>query len=95
VLQGEHNDVCSPPAVISIRFCLLARIDRGKLRLNHFVDKLAKSSPGLPAKFFANLVRATDQSRWFCGAIKRPIMPYVFLPWKVNKGESRLDKFAH
>ena len=36
------------------------RIDRSELRRNHFVDKLTKSSSGLPAKYFANLIRATD-----------------------------------
>src|SRR6266496_1072684 len=43
---------------------LTPRIDRSELRLNHFVGKLAKSSRGAPAKYFANLIRATDQPGW-------------------------------
>jgi hypothetical protein len=83
------------PPTISVRLCSITRIDRGELRLNHFADKLAKSSCGLPAKVFANLIRATGQPRWFCRPIKRRIMLHVFLSWKVNNSESRLDKFAH
>jgi hypothetical protein len=74
---------------------LTTRIDHSELRLNHFVGKLSKSSRGLPAKSFANLIRATDEPGWFCRPIKRRIMLHIFLPWRVNNSESRLDKFAH
>ncbi len=71
------------------------RIDRSELRLDHFVGKLAKSPPGLPAKCLANLVCATDEPGWFCRSIKCRIMLHIFLPWKIDNGKSRLDKFAH
>ena len=74
---------------------LTTRIDGVELRLNHFPDKIVKSSCGLPAKFFANLIRATVQPCWFCRPIKRRIMLDVFLPWKINNSESRFDEFAH
>ena len=74
---------------------LPARIDRGEFRLNHFADKLAKSSSGLPAKFFANLIRASDQPGRFCRSIKHRVMLHVFLPWKVNNSESRFDEITH
>jgi len=73
---------------------LPARIDRGELRLNHFADKLAKGSCGLPAKFFANLIRATGRPCWFCRPIKRRIMLHVFLPWKGNYMKDASNKFV-
>src|SRR6059058_5276201 len=79
---------------ISVRLCLITRIDRGELRLNHFADKLAKSACGLPAKSFANLFRATGQPGRFCRPIKRSIMLHVFLPWKVKNSESRFDEIT-
>src|SRR5438876_1465834 len=36
---------------------LTTRIDRVELRLNHFAHELRESSPWLPAKYFADLVR--------------------------------------
>src|SRR5438094_7194413 len=83
------------PPTISVRLCLIARIDRGELCLNHFVDKLPKSPAGFPAKYLANLISATDQPCWFCRPIKRRIMLHVFLPWKVNNGESRFGEITH
>ena len=47
---------------ISVRLCLITRIDRGELRLNHFLDKLAKSSCGLPANFL-RILSAQPTSR--------------------------------
>ena len=79
---------------VSVRRCLITRIDRGELRRNHFADKLAKSSYGLPAKFFANLIRATGQPCWFCRPIKRRIMLHVFLPWKGNYMKDASNKFV-
>jgi hypothetical protein len=54
-----------------------------------------KVPAGLPAKFFANLIRATAQPCWFCQPIKYRIMFHVFLPWKVNNSESRFDEITH
>src|SRR5205809_5260890 len=44
----------------SVQRPLTTRIDRVEFRLNHFVDKLAKSPAWLPAKCSANLIRTTD-----------------------------------
>src|SRR6266480_6760637 len=72
-------DHCSPRRALArrenVQRPLTTRIDRVELRLNHFVDKLAKSPAGPPANFFPNLIRATDQPCWFCRSIKHRIMP--------------------
>jgi len=88
------SDSVSLHPTILVRHCLITRIDRGELRRNHFADKLAKSSYGLPAKFFANLIRATGQPCWFCRPIKRRIMLHVFLPWKGNYMKDASNKFV-
>ena len=40
---------------------LTTRIDRVEFRLNHFAHELRESSPWLPTKCSANLIRTTDQ----------------------------------
>src|SRR5206468_11629629 len=56
-------DHCSPRRALArrenVQRPLTTRIDRVELRLNHFVDELRESSPWLPAKYFADLVRTT------------------------------------
>src|SRR5580704_6654314 len=74
---------------------LTRRIDRSELRLDHFTDKLAESPSRLPAKCLANLVRATDEPVRFRRSIECRTVLHIFLPWKIDNGESRLDKFAH
>ena len=66
------------PPTISVRLCLITRIDRGELRLNHLADKLAKSSCGLEA-----CVTTTDHSL--------PINRLRFAAWQADHVSVRND----
>src|SRR4051794_36899017 len=72
---------CNQIGEVTRQRLLVTRIDRSELRLNHFANKLAKISRGLPAKYFANLICATYQLDWLCRPFKRRVVLHIFLPW--------------
>src|ERR1700736_1123887 len=84
-----------PPTSQPLNISTLQPLNLLQLRFDHFANELVKRSGWLPTQRFLDLIGATNKPRRFGVPIKRRMMFHKFLPRKVDRGEGRLDKFAH